>query len=382
MRFIHTADWHLGRQFHNVSLLQDQRHVLEQLVALARDAEVDAFVIAGDVFDRAVPGADAVELLDECLSELVLRLGIPVVMIAGNHDSGRRLGFASRLLAQAGLHVFGQYDGPPRTTVLADRFGPVHFVGMPYAEPALVREASGMAELQSHQQAMAWLTGAARGAIPPGERSVCVAHCFVAGGAESESERPLSVGGAASVSSDCFAGFSYTALGHLHRPQAVGARIHYAGSLLKYSFSEIPHLKSAHVVELDAAGMPVIEKVPLVPQRDLRLIEGELASLLEGPGPGENPEDFLLVRLTDARELLDPMGRLREVFPNVLHIERPVLAQPGEGALRAHREVGGDRELFAAFFAQVTGTSLSDAQQAAFMDVYEGVVRRDREAHR
>jgi DNA repair protein SbcD/Mre11 len=380
MRFLHTADWHLGRQFHNASLIEDQRHVLHQLVELAQDAEVDAFVVAGDVFDRAVPPAEAVELLDECLAELVLRLGIPVIMIAGNHDSGRRLGFAAGLLAQAGLHVFGQYDGPPRTIALADRFGAVHFVGMPYAEPAQVRGASGVPELQSHAQAMGWLTDAARGTIPRGERSVCVAHCFVAGGAESESERPLSVGGAAAVPGDCFAGFSYTALGHLHRPQGIGARIHYSGSLLKYSFSEIPHLKSANVVELDAAGLPEIERVPLVPLRDLRLLEGELAALLEGPRPGENPEDFLLVRLADTRALLDPMGRLREVYPNVLHIERPALAQPGEHALRAHRQAGGDRELFGAFFEQVTGTALSGAQQAAFTEVYDGLLRTEREA--
>lgn len=380
MRFIHTADWHLGRQFHNVSLLEDQRHVLEQLVALAADAEVDAFVIAGDVFDRAVPGPEAVALLDECLSELILHLGVPVVMIAGNHDSGRRLGFAAGLLAQAGLHIYGQYDGPPRSVALTDRHGPVHFVGMPYAEPALVREASGLGDLQTHPQAMAWLTEAARAALPTGERSVCVAHCFVAGGAESESERPLSVGGAAAVRGESFAGFSYVALGHLHRPQGMGARIHYSGSLLKYSFSEIPHLKSANLVELDAAGSPAVQRVPLLPRRDLRLLEGELAELLRGPAAGENTEDFLLVRLLDTRELLDPMGRLREVYPNVLHIERPALARPAADALRARRHAGGDRELFAAFYEQVTGTPLATTQEQAFLEVYDAVVRKDREA--
>lgn len=380
MRFIHTADWHLGRQFHNVSLIDDQRHVLERLLALARDAEVDAFVIAGDVFDRAVPSPDAVALLDDCLSELVMRHRIPVIMIAGNHDSGRRLGFASGLLARAGLHVYGQFAGTPRSVVLGDNAGPVHFVGLPYAEPALVREASGVAELQSHAQAMGWLTQTARAAIPAGERSVCVAHCFVAGGAESESERPLSVGGAAAVPGDCFTGFSYTALGHLHRPQALGERVHYSGSLMKYSFSEIPHLKSANLVELDPAGIPSVECLPLVPRRDLRLLEGELATLLEGPAPDESPEDFLLVRLTDARELLDPMRRLREIYPNVLHIERPALAQPGEHALRAHRTGGGDGELFASFFEQVTGVPLSDAQVEGFGEVYDAVVRTAREA--
>jgi exonuclease SbcD len=379
MRFIHTADWHLGRQFHNVSLIEDQRHLLGSLVAAAADADVDAFVIAGDVFDRAVPSPEAVALLDECLAELVLGHGIPVIMIAGNHDSPRRLGFASGLLARAGLHVMAHCDGPPRTVALSDRHGPVHFIGLPYAEPALVREASGESDLSTHARAMHWLTTAARSTLPPGERSVCVAHCFVAGGAESESERPLTVGGAAAVPPECFDGFSYTALGHLHRPQAVGDRIHYSGSLLKYSFSEIGHRKSAHLVELDGAGMPQVEYIPLVPRRDLRLIEGELADLLVGPAAGEQFDDFLLVRLTDAHELLDPMGRLREIYPNVLHIERPALARAGADPLRAHRSRGGDPELFAAFFEQVTGAALSEPQATAFREVYDGVLGTSRE---
>lgn len=380
MRFLHTADWHLGRQFHNVSLVEDQRYVLGQLLSAAVAADVDAFIVAGDVFDRAVPSPEAVQLLDECLAELVLERGIPVVMIAGNHDSGRRLGFAAGLLARSGLHVYGRCAGPPTALTLADRHGPVHFFGLPYAEPAEVRQASGEADIRSHAQAMDWLTRTARAAVAGGERSVCVAHCFVAGGAESESERPLSVGGAAAVPADCFKGFSYAALGHLHRPQAIGERIRYSGSLLKYSFSEIAHAKSAAIVELDPAGQPSVEPVPLRPRRDLRLLEGELARLLEGPAPGENPDDFLLVRLTDERELLDPIGRLREIYPNVLHIERPALQRAGADPLRAHRAPGGDLELFRAFYAQAAGVELSEVQALAFQEVYDALLRQRQES--
>lgn len=380
MRFIHTADWHLGRQFHNVSLIDDQRHVLQQLSNAAVEAEVDALVVAGDVFDRAVPSPEAVELLDECLAELVLAQGIPVIMIAGNHDSGRRLGFASGLLARSGLHVWGRYEARPPRASLSDQHGAVHFLGLPYVEPAVVRELSGEPELRSHAQAMSWLTQAALESVPAGERSVCVAHCFVAGGVESESERPLSVGGAAAVPAECFAGFSYTALGHLHRPQAIGERIRYSGSLLKYSFSEIPHFKSATLVELGAAGDPSVETIPLHPIRDLRLLEGQLARLLEGPGPGESTDDFLLVRLSDEHELLDPMGRLREIYPNILHIERPALQRAGEDALRAHRKQGGDVELFNAFYMQAAGAPLSEPQAAAFKEVYDELLAHGREA--
>jgi DNA repair protein SbcD/Mre11 len=380
MRFIHTADWHLGRQFHNVSLIEDQRHVLAQIAALAVEAGVDALVVAGDVFDRAVPSPEAVALLDEFLAETVLWHGVPVVMIAGNHDSGRRLGFASRLLSQAGLHVYGRCSDPPALLVLADAHGPVYFAALPYAEPALVREATGEAGLHNHHEAMMRLAAAVRARIPAGERSVCVAHCFVAGGAESESERPLSVGGTGAVSPECFAGFDYAALGHLHCPQPVGERIHYSGSILKYSFSEIPHAKSVQVVELGAEGALAIERVPLAPLRDLRLLEGRLADLLAGPAEGENPRDFLLVRLSDAGALLDPMGRLRELYPNVLHLERPALERAAAGALNAPRAGMSDRALFATFFEQVTGAPLSGEQDVALVEVLESLAGERREA--
>ena len=381
MNFIHTADWHLGRQFHNVSLIEDQRHLLAQLVALADDAEVDAFIIAGDVFDRAIPSPEAVALLDDFLAEMTLGLKIPVVMIAGNHDSPGRLGFGSRLFRMAGVFVHGQVEAQPQPLVIRDKWGPVHLCALPYAEPAVTRDRTGEAGLHSHEQALAHLASVARAQIPDGERSVCIAHCFAAGGEESESERPLSVGGSGAVSLKCFEGFSYTALGHLHRPQRVGERIRYSGSLMKYSFSEIGHAKSASVVAIGEQGDLEIVEHPLRPRRDLRLLEGELADLVKGPAPGENPEDFLLVRLTETKALLDPMGRLREVYPNVLHIERPALERAAPTALDARQPGRGDQDLFAAFFEQVTGEPLSQEEADAFAEVYDDLRRIEREAH-
>ena len=381
MKFIHTADWHLGRQFHNVSLIEDQRHLIEQLVTLAEESEVDAFIIAGDVFDRAVPNPDAVALLDDFLAEMVLRLELPVIMIAGNHDSPGRLGFGSRLFRKAGVFVYGQVDATPQPLVIDDAWGPVHFFGLPYAEPAVVRDRTGESEVHSHDQALARLAIAAREQIPNGERSVCIAHCFAAGGTESDSERPLSVGGTGAVSPKCFEGFSYTALGHLHRPQGVGERVRYSGSLMKYSFSEIPHIKSASIVCIDAKNEVEVTEHPLRARRDLRMIEGELENLVKGPAPGENPDDFLLVRLTDRKALLDPMGRLREVYPNVLHIERTALEKAAPTALEARQPGLGDRELFAAFFEEVTGEALAEEEAGAFVEVYEELRRAEREAH-
>jgi exonuclease SbcD len=381
LKFIHTADWHLGRQFHNVSLIEDQRYLLEQLVTLADDVEAQAFIIAGDVFDRAVPNPDAVALLDDFLAEMTLGLDIPVIMIAGNHDSPGRLGFGSRLLRKAGVFVFGQVDAALQPVVINDAWGPVHFFALPYAEPAVVRDRSGEGEVHNHEQAIAYLASAARAQVPEGQRSVCIAHCFAAGGEESESERPLSVGGSGAVSRKHFDGFTYTALGHLHRPQGLGERIRYSGSLMKYSFSEIPHRKSASVVPIDADGAVEVVEHPLQPRRDLRRIEGELADLIKGPAPGENPEDFVLARLTDRKALLDPMGRLREVYPNILHIERSVLEQASPTALEARQPGAGDEQLFADFFEEVTGGPLSEEEAKAFVEVYDAVRRAEREAH-
>lgn len=379
MRFIHTADWHIGRQFHNVSLLEDQVHALEQVVEIVRETGAEALVIAGDLYDRAVPPADAVRLLGETLERVVLGLRVPVIAIAGNHDSPERIGFASHLLAGRGLHLFGPLANPLPVVTLADGDGPVRFHPLPYTEPALVRERFGAAGVHGHDAAMGALVASL--ALRPGERAVAVAHCFVTGGEGSESERPLTVGGAEHVAANRFTPFRYAALGHLHRPQRVGEHIHYAGSLLKYSFSEAGHRKSVTLVELDAAGACRAERIPLSPRRDLRILEGRLAALLEGPAAGENRDDYLLVRLTDRHAILDAMGRLREIYPNVLHLERPGLFHDGEIRRPGREQLRRSEEtLFASFFEQATGEALRAEEAAAFAEVLEAVRAGAREA--
>ena len=326
-----------------------------------------------------MPSPEAVRLLDDFLAEMTLGLAIPVILIAGNHDSPSRLGFGSRLFSQAGVHVHGRLQAECKPVTLGDRWGPVHFFALPYAEPAAVCDATGETDLHTHDQAMSHLAAAARAQLRQGDRSVCIAHCFVGGGQGCESERPLSVGGSEAVSPACFAGFTYTALGHLHRPQPIGERVRYSGSLMKYSFSEIPHDKSVTLVSLSAHGELELSEQRLQPRRELRMIEGELVDLLKGPARGESPEDFLLVRLTDRMALLDPMGRLREVYPNVLHIERPALERAASTALQARQPGQGDQELFAAFFAEVTGEPLTPPESAAFAAVYDQLRTTERE---
>ncbi|MCB2189175.1 MAG: exonuclease SbcCD subunit D [Deltaproteobacteria bacterium] len=383
MRFLHTADWHLGRIFHGVHLTEDQAQVLEQFIGLARDCRPDAVLVAGDVYDRAVPPPEAVDLLSQVLSELVLGVGVPVVMISGNHDSAPRLRFASRLLARGGLHLLTQLAPEPRAVELADEHGPVCVYALPFTAPAEVRQVLGRDDVATHDAAAAALLAGVREAPrPAGARTVVVAHAFVAGGLAGDSERPLAVGGAEQVAVERFAGFDFVALGHLHRPQSLAeGRVSYAGSPLKFSFAEAGQEKSVSLVELDARGKCRVERIALPPRREVRRLEGRLAELLAGPPPGVDRGDYLAVALTDREAILDAMGQLREVYPHLLHLERPGLKLAEDQAREKVEPRGrGEGELFTSFFRQVTGAEPSEAEMAAFTRVAGRVRDVEREA--
>lgn len=380
MRFIHTADWHLGRLFYGLHLTDDQAYVLDELVALVKDSRADAILIAGDIYDRAVPPPDAVRLLDEVLSRLVLDLEVAVIVIGGNHDSPDRLSFGSRVLSGQGLNIYGAVNKHLDSITLHDEHGPIPIYPIPYAEPPRVREALESGEIRDQESAVQALVDRVRQSHPEGVRSILIAHAFVRGGTETESERPLSVGGADVVATDCFRGFDYVALGHLHRPQTAGSdTVRYSGSLMKYSFSESDQPKSVNLVEMDGHGACSVEAIPLTPRRDVRGIKGYLKELLNNPDPGKSREDYLMVTLLDTDAILDARGKLLEVYPNVLHLERPHLALSADkAAYRVDHRKLNDLDLFSAFFSQVTGEELSDRHEAA----YEGVVNELRLAER
>jgi DNA repair protein SbcD/Mre11 len=380
MRFLHTSDWHLGRIFYGTHLTNDQAHVLDQLVALIKDVQAEALIIAGDIYDRSVPPIEAVQLLDEVLSHILMDCRIPVIMIAGNHDSPERLGFGNRLLARQGLHVVGQPGHQLQPIILHDEKGPVYFLPVPYAEPALVQERMELAAAVDHHGAMQTMLEYLRAGIPRGARTVAIAHAFIAGGEASESERPLSVGGSGQIAPVIFKPFHYTALGHLHNSQTAGGpHTRYAGSLLKYSFDEANHRKGINIIDLDGAGNVALEQVSLSPCRDVRRIEGFLQDILEAPQG--NREDYLMVTLRDTEPILDVMGKLRQVYPQVLHVERPALTINGD--LRKpfgdHRRQG-EEQLFGSFFTQVTGQGLSDEQGKEMAVVLDELFRKRREA--
>ena len=362
MRFIHTSDWHLGRMLHGANLVEDQAHVLEQFVRVAKDAGVDAVVIAGDLYDRAIPPTQAVSLCDEVLCKLALGLKLPVIIIAGNHDSAERVGFGGRLMAAGNVHIAGELESQIRMITLNDRYGPVQFFALPYADPPFVRDRMGDAKVSDHDSAMGCCVKSIRQHCPAGSRNVLVGHAFVVGGAVSESERPLSVGGAGTVCVEHFAGFNYTALGHLHRPQKLnGGSVCYSGSLLKYSFDEASHQKSLSIVEIDAAGKATVELVVLKPRRDVCCLEGRFAQLLDDRSL--RTKDYLRIRLTDNDVVFEPLNRLRECFPNILDLDYTYREQRADQpAHRVDHTKMVPMELFKAFYRFVEDAELSEQQ--------------------
>ena len=363
MRILHTSDWHIGRHFHNVSLLEDQAVVLDQIIAIAEDRQVDVILVAGDLYDRSVPPASAVALLDDIFHRICNDLKIPVILIPGNHDGPERLSFGSRQMAGSGLNIIGSLGDIARPITVEDEHGKIAFYSIPYVEPATVRNVFGV-DVSTHDEAISYILSQVIENHAPRQRSVVLAHLFLDGGITSESERPLSIGGLDQVSAEYFKFFDYAALGHLHGRQYKGAEtICYSGSILKYSFSEVNHHKSVNLVEIDGQGNCVIEQVPLIPKRDMRVLEGFLAELLAQGQTDPHPDDYLLIRLLDTHAILDIMSKLREVYPNVLHLERPGLMASGkQHQPRRDHLKRGQMVMFKDFFQQVSGEALSTEQ--------------------
>ena len=388
MRFLHTADWHLGKLLHGVHLTNDQRGLLDQLCDLVDAHAPDAVLMAGDVYDRSVPPADAVQVLDDTLSRLVVDLDTPVVLIAGNHDSPDRLEFGARILRDRGLHVFSALQPEPGRVTFRDDHGPVHVVGLPYAEPPTARHVFDDKSIRTHDDVLKAQANAAQAHLPDGDRSVAVAHVFAQGGTLADSERTLAVGGAETVHTARFEGFDYVALGHLHRRQTVGdaGHIRYAGSLMKYSFNEVEHSKSACLVEMDAAGDVSVERLPLVPERDLRTITCAFADITsdnDALDDNGNPNDYLWVTLEDDGPVRDAMSRIRDVYPNALHVEQPYRQEEASALESLAQEVksGTLDDVFAQFFTHVLDRdALTDAQQSVLTDALDRLRHNERNA--
>lgn len=413
MRLLHIADLHIGKRVCEFSMLEDQRHVLSQVIDMLGAREADALLVAGDLYDKATPSAEAVALVDWFLSE-VAETGVPAIVIPGNHDSAERVAYAGAMLARQGIHVAPVYDGTIRPVELADDDGPVRIWPIPFVRPATVRHFFPDEDISDYTDALRVVVGSC--VLDRSVRNIAVAHQFVTAGATSPelSDSEVSVGGLDNVDAGVFSGFDYVALGHIHRPQRIGSdTVRYAGSILKYSFSEALGSKSAVLVELGAPGADVegapgadaaeagesdaagadmarageghasgarvsCELLPLKPRHDLRRIRGPLEALVAPDVVvAADAEDYLQVVLTDENPEADAMARLRASYPNVMGIEYDNARTRAAGLAGTEAAPDADAssplELFEEFFERQNGTAPSDAQRDMALQGFERI---------
>lgn len=375
MRILHTSDWHLGRSFHREGMLTHQATYLDHLLEVVESEQVDAVLVAGDVYDRALPQVDAVRLADETLSRLAASRA-RVVISSGNHDSARRLGFSSRLIDAAGVHLRTDPGGVGTPVLLGDEHGEVAVHALPYLDPDAVREPWGLGA-RSHQAALGEAMRRVRAdlATRPRARSVVMAHAFVGGSVDavrpSDSERDISVGGVSLVPTSLFEGVDYTALGHLHGRHVLSETVRYSGSPLAYSFSEATHLKGSWLVDLGPDGVRDTEFVEAPVPRPLARLRGTIEELLSDPALERHERSWVQVSLTDAERPVQAMDRLRRRFPHtmVLSFEGRV---PGLGALPARPSTGrSDHDVVADFVRTVRGAGPSDDESALLREAVE-----------
>ena len=375
MKFLHLADLHLGKRVNGFSMLEDQAHILRQILAILDDEQPDGVLIAGDVYDKSVPSVEAVGLLDGFLTELRAR-GVPVLLISGNHDSPERLAFGGRVMDSCGIHISPVYDGALAPVTLHDEFGPVHVWLLPFVKPAHVRRWFPDADIESYTDSVA--EAIAHMDIDTAARNVLVTHQFVTGGARSGSEE-LSVGGTDNVDSGVFAPFDYVALGHLHGAQHIGREtIRYAGSPLKYSFSEARQHKSVIVVTLGEKGDVQVRTVALTPLRELREIRGSYDELTARSFYEHTTyrSDYLHLILTDEQDVFDAMSRLRTIYPYLMTLDYDNARTRAAGGMSvpAETERRTPLELFEALYTRQNHQPMSEVQRAYIAQLMEQIM--------
>ncbi|MDR2788369.1 MAG: exonuclease SbcCD subunit D [Candidatus Accumulibacter sp.] len=377
MKFLHLSDLHIGKSVNGFSMLDGQRHVFGQIIEYVRSEQPDAVVIAGDIYDRAVPGVEAVRLFDDFLTGMSNE-DVSVLLVSGNHDSPERLNYASRLLSEKRIHLRGVFEGALRPVTLTDEYGAVNFWLLPFIKPSSVRNPAGEREIDGYDDAFAAALESAN--IDFSARNVLVAHQFFtrAGVAPVRSESELNpVGGLDAIGAESIGDFDYAALGHLHGAQTVGAEhVRYAGSPLKYSFSEWRQKKSVTLAELRRKGDLTVTTLPLAPLRDMREMKGRLEVLLSAEAAARaDREDYLHVVLTDEEEIIDPLNRLRSVYPNVmaLDFENSRTGVDASAMRPTPEEIGrlSPYDLFSEFFLRLSGAVMSEEQAEIARELLE-----------
>ena len=377
MKLIHLSDLHLGKRVNEFSMLEDQQYILTEILQIIDREKPDGVMIAGDVYDKSVPSAEAVALLDDFLVRLAKR-DLQVFLISGNHDSPERMAFGGRLMAQSGVHLAPVYDGKVSPITLTDEYGPVNLYLLPFLKPAHVRRCFPEREILTYTDALAAAIEAM--GVDPAQRNVLVTHQFVTGAARCDSEE-ISVGGTENVDVSVFGPFDYVALGHIHGPQQVGREtVRYCGTPLKYSFSEAKHQKSVTVVELGEKGAVSVRTVPLTPMRDLAELRGTYEELtFRGFYDGTSyPRDYVHITLTDEEDIPDAVSKLRIIYPNLLKLDydnkRTRAGIILEGAEDQQRS---PLELLEEFYEKQNGQPMGEEQRAFAKSLMERIWEED-----
>ena len=411
MRFLHTADWHLGRIFYGQYLTEDQAPVLEhQFFSILKDEKIDGILLAGDVFDRAVPPIEAIELWDSIITRLAMDYKVPLFVVSGNHDGAERLEVGRSMLSESGIHIWGSPHHALQPFEFEGSDGKVAICPMPFSEPRRIGDALGFSKNESKlvdtemtegslftyvdtneqetdalnlhnydQMYQAW-SDYLRNQVPKGMRSIAISHAFVMGGEVGGSERTLSVGGSEQVSPHVFKDFHYTALGHLHGPQRMGAdHIRYSGSPLKYSFDEYAQKKSFTIIDMDTNGKVDISTIPVEPKRDVVILEGYFEDLLNNKElQAKHKDDYVQARLLDTMPIMDGMAKLRQVYRCCMTIDlvgrvAAPMADMGDAVFKELNE----RELFNQFAETVWKEPLTEAEQSYIDSVWDRIIKED-----
>lgn len=372
MKLLHVADLHIGKRVNECNLLEDQNEILNQIVAMVQDHQVDALLIAGDVYDKSMPSAEAVALLDSFLTRLLSKT--KVFLISGNHDSPERLSFGSSIFKENGVYIAGVYEKEITCITLEDEFGPLHIHLLPYVKPSMVQPFV-QKRIESHHDAVG--VALESHTVNTSHRNVLVAHQFVTAGMElplSSDSETISIGGLDYVDAGLFAVFDYVALGHLHGPQKIGrSTVRYAGSPLKYSFSEANHHKSAVLLTWKEKSDLEVTLLPFHPLKDMRKIKGPLQELINSGLQDDSRNDFIHATVTDDEELYDAIGQLRQVYPNIMALELQQLSAKEEIETEESLTMEDNPlELFEAFYAAQQGTAMTETQKNVVFQLMKG----------
>lgn len=398
MKIIHTSDWHIGKIVNEFSMIEDQKYILNRLIDLIEKEKPEVLILAGDVYDRSIPPVEAVELLNETLSNLIIDKKVKVVAISGNHDGGERLSFGSQILEKHGLYIAGRDDELYKHVVVKDGEKNVNFYLIPYKDPALTRKILDEKEIKSHNDAMKFVVEKIKKDMNEKEINILVGHGYITMKREdaiecienkyevanletSESERPLSIGGTDLIDGKIFDDFDYVALGHLHGRQKIGREeMKYSGSILKYSFSEVKQKKGVYILDINDKDAINIDFKCLKPVRDLRVIKGNIEDLIEEARElEEGKEDYIQAILTDDGELINPMEKLRAVYPNTMLITRERKREISEDKTSAKGEYKkkSKLELFKEFYEDLGSGDYTEEKEVVLMNTINEVLKSE-----